>query len=69
MHNKLGKRLKELRVEKNLSQKALAEIIETNNSSVCDWECGRTEPNLDTVIKLCEFFDVTADYLLGISDY
>ncbi|MCI6734472.1 MAG: helix-turn-helix domain-containing protein [Clostridiales bacterium] len=69
MHNKLGKRLKELRVEKNLSQKALAEIIETNNSSVCDWECGRTEPSLDTVIKLCEFFDVTADYLLGISDY
>ncbi len=69
MLNKLGKRLKELRVEKNLSQKALAEIIETNNSSVCDWECGRTEPSLDTVIKLCEFFDVTADYLLGISDY
>ncbi|MDY2900592.1 MAG: helix-turn-helix transcriptional regulator [Candidatus Borkfalkiaceae bacterium] len=69
MHNKLGKRLKELRVEKNLSQKALAEIIETNNSSVCDWECERTEPSLDTVIKLCEFFDVTADYLLGISDY
>ena len=69
MHNKLGKRLKELRVEKNLSQKALAEIIETNNSSVCDWECGRTEPSLDTVIKLCEFFDVTVDYLLGISDY
>ena len=69
MHNKLGKRLKELRVEKNLSQNALAEIIETNNSSVCDWECGRTEPSLDTVIKLCEFFDVTADYLLGISDY
>lgn len=69
MHNKLGKRLKELRVEKNLSQKALAEIIETNNSSVCDWECGRTEPSLDTVIKLCEFFDVTADYLLGLSDY
>ena len=67
--NKLGKRLKELRTEKKLSQKALAEIIETNNSSICVWECGRSEPSLDAVIKLCRFFDVSADYLLGLSDY
>lgn len=64
-----GKRLKELRTEKNISQKDLAEIIDTNNSSVCDWECGRAEPNFDTLVRLCAFFGVSADYLLGISDY
>lgn len=67
--NNFGKRLKELRIEKKLSQKELANIISTNNSSVCDWECGRSEPNFDALIKLCKFFDVTADYLLGLSDY
>ena len=67
--NKLGKRLRELRIEKHISQKELAVIIETNNSSVCDWECGRSEPGLDVVIKLCKYFEVSADYLLGLTDY
>ena len=67
--NVFRKRLKELRVEKKISQKELAVIIGTNNSSICDWECGRSEPNIDTIIKLAELFDVTTDYLLGVKDF
>ena len=62
-------RLKLLRSEKNLSQKQLAEILGTNNSSVCDWERGRSEPDIETLINMVKFFGVSADYLLGIVDY
>ena len=61
-------RLKELRKNNNLSQKQLAAILKTNNSSICDWECGRTEPSIETVALMAVYFDVTADYLLGLED-
>ena len=61
-------RLKELRTEKGLSQKELGQILNTTNSSVCDWERGRSEPNLDTVAQIARYFDVSADYLLGLED-
>lgn len=61
-------RLKELRIEKNASQKELAQIIGTTNSSICDWERGRTQPGLAEIIKLCEFFQISTDYLLGRTD-
>ena len=67
--NKFGERLKELRLEKKLTQKQLAILLCTNNSSVCDWECGRSEPNIDVVINLCKHFNVSADYLLGLKDF
>lgn len=63
------KRLKELRLDKKLSQKQLAQLIDTNNSSVCDWECGRTEPNIEMIIKMCVVFGVSSDYLLGIKEF
>ena len=61
-------RLKEMRMEKNLSQKKLAEILGTNNSSICDWECGRTEPSIDMIIKICKYFNINSDYMLGLED-
>ena len=66
--NKFRYRLKEMRLEKNISQKKLAEILGTNNSSVCDWECGRTEPNIDMIIKICKYFNINSDYILGLED-
>ena len=61
-------RLRELRKDLNLSQKQLADILKTTNSSVCDWERGRSQPDLVTLAKIANFFDVTADYLLGLED-
>ena len=61
-------RLKELRIEKKLSQKTLAEVLGTTNSSICDWECGRTEPSIEMIIKLSMYFEVSSDYLLGLED-
>lgn len=59
-------RLKELRLDKKISQKQLAEIVGTNNSSICDWECGRSEPNLEALKKIAIYFEVSADYLIGL---
>ena len=61
-------RLKELRKETGISQKELAVLLDTNNSSVCDWERGRTQPDLETVVKIAQYFHVSADYLLGMID-
>lgn len=61
-------RLRELRTEKGMSQKELARLLNTTNSSVCDWERGRSEPNLETVALIARRFEVSADYLLGLED-
>lgn len=61
-------RIKEQRKIKKVSQKTLAGILQTNNSSVCDWECGRSQPDLETLVKMVLYFDVSADYLLGLED-
>lgn len=61
-------RIKELRKNKRISQKQLAEVMNTSNSSICDWECGRSQPDLETLCSLSVYFDVTTDYLLGLED-
>lgn len=60
--------MRDLRRGMNLTQKKLADILQTNNSSVCDWECGRSQPDLLTLAKIANYFDVTSDYLLGLED-
>lgn len=62
------KRIKELREGEGLTQKALAEKLNTTNSTVCDWEKGRTQPDLEMLAKLARLFEVSTDYLVGISD-
>ena len=61
-------RLKTLRCEKQLSQKQLADELKTTNSSICDWETGRAEPNIETLIHIAKLFEVSVDYLLGLED-
>ncbi len=61
-------RLKTLRCEKQLSQKQLADELKTTNSSICDWETGRAEPNIETLINIAKLFEVSVDYLLGLED-
>ena len=62
-------RLKELRIEKELSQAQLAKATGFSQSSIGYWETGQRVPNATAVITLARFFDVTTDYLLGEQDY
>lgn len=62
--NIFGKRLRELRIEKGISQRKLGDIFNVCNQTVSFWETGSREPDLDTLKEIAKFFDVTADYLL-----
>ena len=66
MKDNFQTRLKELRIENNLSQHKLAEKIGVTQKAIDFWEKGINEPKVSYVIKLAIFFGVSADYLLGI---
>ncbi len=63
-----GEKLKELRQEKGLTQKQLANLIGNAQSAIVYWESNKQEPTISALKKLCKFFDVSADYLLGLED-
>lgn len=61
-------RLKALRKQKGLSQRALAEKLEMSKSAVSMYESGFREPDHETTEKIADFFNVDVDYLLGRSN-
>ena len=61
-------RFRELRTDKQMSMKQLAVAIGTTDAAISNWENGINEPKISYVIRLCEFFNVSADYLLGIEN-
>ncbi len=61
-------RLKELRQEKGLSQSEVAKAIKTSQRNIGRWENNENEPTASFISKLSKFFDVSADYLLGLED-
>lgn len=65
---RLTSRLKELREDKGISQDILAELIGVCRSAYGHYETGDRQIPLDSLIKIARYFDVTVDYLLGISD-
>ena len=56
---KIGGFLKELRKEKNITQEALAEILQVSGRTVSRWETGSNMPDISLLIKIAEFFDVS----------
>lgn len=67
--NLFGKILRELRLENGISQRALGDTLNMSNQTVSFWETGSREPDLDTLVKLAEYFNVSVDYLLGRNVY
>jgi transcriptional regulator with XRE-family HTH domain len=63
-----GERLKMLRSEKNLTLVALAELAGVGVSTLSQYENGEREVRTVNLIKLIKTLNVTADYLLGVSD-
>ena len=65
----IGLKIKELRIERNLSQTDLAKIFYTSQDTISLWENEKALPDLKSLILICKFFNVSADYLLGLKDY
>lgn len=61
----IGDMIKELRKERNISQAALASKIGVSQKAIDYWERGVNEPKASYIVKLADFFDVSADFLLG----
>ena len=64
----IGKRIRELRLAKNMSQTILAKLLKTTQDTVSLWELGKSYPSLDYVVELTKIFNVSSDYLLGIKE-
>ena len=58
-------RLKELRVDKGITQKQMAEYLGMVEQAYQMYEYGKREPNHETTMKLADLFEVSVDYLLG----
>ena len=61
-------RLRELRLEKGVSQDEVADALKVKNYTIGNWERNRAEPNLSAVLELANYFGCTIDYLLGRED-
>jgi transcriptional regulator with XRE-family HTH domain len=61
-------RLKQLRQKHKLTQSELADILNLKPTAVSNYESRRNEPSFEKLIALSKYFDVSCDYLLGISD-
>ncbi|MBQ0017333.1 MAG: helix-turn-helix transcriptional regulator [Clostridiales bacterium] len=59
----------ELRKDKNWSRNELASRLNVSTRLICYWENGERECSFDMLIKLAELFEVSTDYLLGLTEY
>ncbi len=66
--NIFGERVYRLRKQARLSQKQLGEILGLSNKAVCTMENGSRGTTIEKLVILAEYFHVSTDYLLGITD-
>ncbi len=64
----LGQRLKDLRKQKKVGQKEVAELLGVSLRSYQFYESGEYDPSLPNLVVLADYFQVSTDYLLGRSD-
>ena len=65
---KFTQRLKELMEETEKTHKQLANEIYMHKETVTGYITGRHEPIVETIIRMCKLFNVSADYLIGLTD-
>lgn len=63
-NNNIGKSIKKIREEKNITQEALAEKLNVTRQAVSNWETGKTQPDIDTIIKISEVLEVSVEEII-----
>lgn len=61
-------RIKELRKEKKMSQTGLGMVFNISQAVISKYELGQSEPDIQLIIKMADYFNVSVDYLVGKSD-
>lgn len=64
-----GQRLKNLRCSRKMTQTDLAAVLSVTKTQISDLENAKTTTSLEKLVLLCEYYEVSADYLLGLSDH
>lgn len=62
------KRMRDLREDNDLTQKQVGSVINKSQQGYSHIEEGRAELKIDDLIKLCKFYNVSADYFIGLSN-
>ena len=62
------KRIRDLRADNNYTQKELSKILNCSQQVYSNYELGQRDIPTDILIKLAKFYNVSTDYILGISD-
>ena len=61
-------RMRNLREDRDLTQREVAQVINKSQQGYSHIEDGRAELKIDDLIKLCKFYEVSADYFIGMKD-
>lgn len=64
---RIGEKIRRLRIQKGMSQARLGEALSMSQDTISLWETGKSLPDIETLVRICAIFDVTSDYLLGLS--
>lgn len=64
-----GEKIRNLREDKDLNQTQLGKAVNMTQRKISYIECGKFEPSIDDIIAFCHFFQVSADYLLGLPSH
>ena len=68
-YNFRNNKIAELRIEKGLSQRKLAELLKTSQANLSRWEQGLNEPSIIECWKIADYFDVSIDIVCGRKEY
>ena len=67
--NEFPDRLRRLRERNRLKRCVLSELCGLNHNAIRRYECGESVPSIKAIVSIAEYFDVSVDYLIGLSDY
>ncbi len=62
------KRIKDLREDNDKTQQDIAKLLNVYNTTYQRWERGETEIPVHILVQLCKYYNVSVDYILGLSD-
>lgn len=62
------KRIRDMREDKDLTQKQMAEYLKIHQTTYSDYEIGNLNIPIEVLIKLAKFYDTSIDYLVGLTD-
>ena len=65
---KYNERIREIREDNSLTQQKIADLLHIGQRTYADYESGKTRIPVDNLIKLARFYNVSMDYISGVSD-